>query len=146
MTLTKPILIFTLLSSLLFSCAEDKKAHNYLKNQNLGTAYHSIVVLTEKGCPTCNSSLANTITSLQYDSTLIVVSALGTIIDLTDIQQNQLNNTLVYDYQEQFKELGLFDSGVILLNNQLEIDSIFKIEAQQLPQQLAFIKRLSKGN
>lgn len=143
MTLTKPILIFTLLSSVLVACTADKKAAIFLKNQDLGTAYHSIVVLTEKGCPTCNSSLASTITSLQYDSTLMVINALGTIIDLTDIKQNQLNNTLVYDYKERYKELGLNGSGVILLNNQLEIDSIFKIEARQLPQQLAFIKGLA---
>ena len=65
----------------------------------------------------------------------MVINALGTIIDLTDIKKNQLNNTLVYDYQEQYKKLGLNSSGVILLNNQLEIDSIFKIDAHQLAQQ-----------
>lgn len=143
MTLTKPILIFTLLSSMLAACTADKKVTLFLKNQDLGTAYHSIVVLTEKGCPTCNSSLASTITSLHYDSTLMVINALGTNIDLTDIKENQLNNTLVNDYKEHYKELGLNGSGVILLNHQLEIDSIFKIEAQQLSQQLAFIKQLA---
>ena len=146
MTLTKHILIFTLLSSVLLSCKQENKLHTYLANRQLGMAYHSIVILTEKGCPACNSALANTLTSYEYDSTLIVVNALGTVIDLTNIKQNKLNNTIVLDYQEEYREWGGHGSSVILLNKEVEIDSIINIEARQLSEQLAFIKRLTKKN
>lgn len=142
MTLTKPILIFILLSSVFLSCKQENKFHKYLESQQLRTAYHSIIILTEKGCPACNSSLANTITRHTFDSTLIVVNALGTIIDLTEIKQNELENTLIYDYKEEYHELGLKGSGVILLNENLEVDSIFKIDAIQLTQQLEFVRNL----
>lgn len=121
----------------------NNKVHNYLEDRDLGTAYHSIIILTEKGCPSCNSNLANTIVSFEFDSTLIIVNALGTIIDLTDINQNLHNNSIIFDYQEEYKGLGLNGSGVILLNENLEADSIFKIDARELVHQLEFMKSLS---
>lgn len=139
----KPILTFILLISVFLSCKQKNKFHEYLESHQLGKTYHSIIVLTEKGCPPCNSGLANTVTQHKFDSTLIVVNALGTLIDLTEIKKNVLENTLVFDYKEEYYELGIKNSGVILLNKNLEIDSIFKIDAMQLTQQLEFVKSLS---
>lgn len=143
MSLQKAILKFILWSSLLLSCVSNNKVHNYLEDRDLGTAYHSIIILTEKGCPSCNSNLANTISSFDFDSTLIIVNALGTIIDLTYINQNKLKNPIVFDFQEEYERLGLKGSGVILLNENLEVDSVFKIDARELVQQLEFVKSLS---
>lgn len=144
MTLKKPILKFILSISMFIACTEQSNVSTYLNNHHLENKYHSIIVLTEKGCPNCNSNLANTITDIAFDSTLLVVNALGTVIDLTDIRKNDLKNDLIYDYKEDYKELGLSGSGVILIDENLEIDSIIRLDASELLQQLNFIQTLSQ--
>lgn len=142
----KPILIFILLSSLLLACMHNTSVSTYLEIHSLKNKFHSIIVLTEEGCPNCNSNLADVIAHSKFDSTLLVVNALGTVIDLTELRQNEMSNTIVYDYQENYKEFGLKGSGVILLNENLEVDSVIKIDARDLVQQLEFVKNLSNEN
>lgn len=139
MTLIKRTSIFIILSSTLLSCSEEKLSEHL--TQDLSNK-SSIVILSEKGCSVCNEKLANAITSQKYDSTLILVSALGVNIDISGIQENKYANDIVFKHNLDLSSLGIEQSGVILLSKEKNIDSIININALEIEEQIQLVKSL----
>lgn len=103
--------------------------------------YNKILVLTGKGCLNCNKSFAYLIEGMLVENTLIVVTAVGTSVDVSEFSKNKADN-IVFDYKNYFKRNNILDkSGAIFLSEN-KIDTIITIEAKDIEAQLRYIQSI----
>ena len=137
-------LSLVLLVSFLMACSvieekESTKLKHFVESKGFAyESFHSILLITEYGCPQCNKSFASLMTQQQENPKMLyVVSARGTFVDISGLFEFK---NVLKDFQNEFKTLSLTNkSSCIFLDDKGEIDTLVEINAKGLESSLAYI-------
>jgi len=144
-------LIYLILSSFIlvfYSCNqtknEDYKALSVqIGSQNFDLQHsgvNKIVVITDKGCPSCTNTLARiALDELADSTTLFYITSKGNNINILPFME--LKKNVIFDWQTGNKPIPqLSATGIVYLKNN-QIDTIIKINAEEIGKQIEFIKQ-----
>ena len=100
----------------------------------------AVLILSEKGCPTCNRSFSIFIQDyLENEKNLCVISAKGNNFDISAFFNAE---RIVMDLNNDFGKLGITEmSSAIFLDDAGNIDTIIPIRAKTIKQDLAYISK-----
>ena len=133
--------------------SEKEKSYNELNNYfksefniSIKNKIHTIYVLTENGCNNCNKSFLHLLIKVQkQDSTLILIVASGSRIDISEINSNS-KNVLFSKNSKTEKAYELLEKSKVIYIENNKIDTILTIEAPQLGDQIHEIERRNSTN
>ena len=131
------------------SCSEDKNkayykdvAAYFQTNHQFEITSHikAIFVLTEQNCMPCNKKLSDFMVNNNQKELVYLIKASGAAVDISPYEDMQGNIFYSYDDPPLFNE-----SQVILLNNK-SVDTIIKINAKTIYDDLDFIHEKIKSD
>jgi len=98
----------------------------------------AIMVVTERGCLSCNRAFADMLTEHLNDTTMLFwVSAMGQGVDISPFQL--ASGRVIWDYEDRLRPLGLAEgSGAILIQHGA-IDTIIPLDAKNIAESLDFL-------
>lgn len=129
---------------LLLSCNSNTKEvdENFEKVQAIITdslkiarSFEHIFILSEYGCPVCNSILYNYMLKADHENSLYIISNLGSRLDLTKFETNISNATVVYDYRDLMYRSKMIDDGsayIHIIDSSIDTIVNFNIENIEL--------------
>ena len=140
---------YCLLLFLFASCNTDKKEayykgiDNYFQTNhefNITDSIKAVFVLTEQNCMPCNKKLSEFRVHNNNKELVYLIKASGSAVDISPYENMQGNIFYSYDDTPLFKE-----SQVILLNNK-SIDTVIKVNAKTIYDDLDFISKKIKSD
>lgn len=104
-----------------------------------GEGVHTVLVLTDAGCPSCNRSFMRFITDhVDRPATRVVVSAVGRHFDISGLLDRK--GSIIWDNTDGFVELGILEgSGAVLLDGG-RVDTVIPLQAADIERSLAYLK------
>ena len=142
----KTLIRFLIFSSCIIGCnkqekyaTENSKLFNN-KELNISSEIKTIFIVSEKGCHGCSKYLYNYIlTKTSEKSSYFIVNATGMGLDITKSKNIKTKNFKIYRTSDEF-----FNNTQIILVNNKTIDTIIKINAPEILNQIAFIENYKK--
>lgn len=143
---------------LVFSCSKNQKPDlsdkyallaSYFEdahNHQLDESSWGIVVISNRGCITCNRKFADFMAQQNENSNLIyIITASSSAIDISPFI-NMNSKFVFFDERNKIGKLSLLEgSGFIFLGDQ-QIDTVIEIKANQIESRFDFISnRLTKA-
>jgi len=146
MSLSKNIVINTLLFFFLFGCSSSykdehyKKIETFLNDKNIDIRnYKSLFVLSDKGCLTCNKKYAKLIENyINNDSSLVIVSTKSNMVDISNLLDAK---NVILDINRKFYALQPTENSIFVKLNKNTIDTIVEIEANNLKESFLYISK-----
>ena len=90
----------------------------------------SILVLTERGCPSCNRSFALfTKQHASHPNSINIISATGGQVDISPFFKAK---DTYFDFNQNFQKTGLSEESCTIFLKEGRIDTIVKIQAQEI--------------
>lgn len=144
--LSKSIVI-SLLIFIAYSCKNNQKEdsvynklESFLAKKNFVIKdYNTILVLSNKGCLTCNKNFAILQEDfINRDSSLIIVSAQGSMIDISNILEAKNKYS---DFNQKFHKLNITKNSAYIKLKNNKVDTIIEMEAKNLKQSFKYIAK-----
>ena len=138
--------ILLLIASVFLSCNTPEIAVNkydtiqgILQDSLKVKPYDKLLVLTETGCLGCNKSFAYLIEGMLNSDALVVVTATGTSVDISEFSEDKYDN-VIYDYKNYFKRNNILENSGAIFLSENNVDTIISIEAKGIEEQLRYIQ------
>ena len=139
----KHFIRFLIISICFSSCQENEK----YKNENLqlfennefyiSDSVQKIIIISEQGCHSCNKTLYDFFQSNKKNpNCYYIINALGTVLDLSEVKNNNDKNFKLLNSKDKF-----FNETKIIMINNKKIDTIIKINAQEINAQISYINK-----
>lgn len=100
-----------------------------------------VFILSDLGCPKCNASYLEFMTSNEFDDAIFIVSNTGERMDLSSLDKLDQSH-LVYDYRDFFFRSGIIDANSAFISINKREDSVINITPETLRKSLNYIQSL----
>ena len=139
----KQSILFLLCSFLFISCKEEKYANETVqlfqnKQITIPKKANKIIVISEQGCHSCNKHFYEYFQSNKSNKNCYyIINASGAVLDISELKKGMNENFTLINSKEPF-----FNETKIIVANNRQIDTIIKINAREITEQISCLDKI----
>lgn len=146
--INKYLLLLIIVASLFANCYSAKEVDmKYQKIQSIisdslqvSENFEHIFILSEYGCPVCNSQLYEYMLEAKHEKSLYIISNLGSRLDLTKFESNFNNAVVIFDYKDLMYRSKIIGNGSAYIHVvESSIDTIINLNIENIESSIRYI-------